>query len=178
MFAQILPVYLALNYAPMLALRFNSFIRNPWKMGKKAAVNAARSSVFLGVFVSSYMYAACVHRNLVLATNYAFEHKLLYFLFGMISSVSIFLEHKSRRSELALYVLPKGLAALYSNMYNRKLLLHIPHFEVGMFSVGMGCILAFFETEHECLSTFVYRLLYRCNEAIEDKKITERNLIP
>lgn len=42
------------------------------------------------------------------------DNKLLYYLFGIICSSSIFLENKSRRTELALYVLPKGYILLCS----------------------------------------------------------------
>jgi len=169
-FAQIVPVYLALNYAPMIILRFKSFIRQPWKMSKKSLVNAIRSSVFLGIFVTSYMSFCCGHRNVmkILPVGMRVEHKLFYFLFGILSSLSIFVEHKNRRSELALYVIPKGIEALYKVMYKRKWIFNVPHFEVLMFATGMGMIVSFFETESECLSTMVYRLLYRINETIKD----------
>ncbi|KAJ3223554.1 hypothetical protein HK099_000975 [Clydaea vesicula] len=169
-FFQILPVYLSLNFAPMIALKFKSFIQNPMKLATKSFGNACRSSIFLGAFVAGYMYMCCVHRNFINKTGLHFENKLLYFLFGVCCSSSIFLEHKNRRSELALYVLPKALDSLYRVMYNRRWMVNIPHFETAMFSLGMGFVISFFQSEPGAMSTMIYRLLYRINILIEDNE--------
>ena len=167
-FLQILPVYMSLNFAPMLALRFKKFIKSPVAMTKKSFTNACRSSVFLGVFVSLYQAMTCVHRNVILYTPIKFESKFLYYIYGLICSTSIFIEHKNRRSELALYVFPKSVESLYHVLYQRKWMIRVPYFEVGMFSVGMGLLIGFFQTEPQIISNFVFRLFWRINNWIED----------
>lgn len=68
--------------------------------------------------------------------------KLLYYVAGMIcAGVSIFIEEKKRRSELALYVLPKAMQSLYEVMYQRKLMFKMKHFEIILCSMAMGVIM-------------------------------------
>lgn len=69
----------------------------------------ARSLLFIGSFVSLYMGSACVLRSCCPT----FNHRSVYFLFGLVSSLSIFIERKARRSELALYTLPRGVDSLF-----------------------------------------------------------------
>ena len=55
------------------------------------------------------------HRKL-LDMNFAdlhSDHKLVYWIIGALSSLSLLIESKSRRSELALYALPKGVESIY-----------------------------------------------------------------
>ncbi|KAJ3078575.1 hypothetical protein HK102_004388, partial [Quaeritorhiza haematococci] len=110
-------------------------------------------------------------RNLI-ASKILFrkDTKFSYWIIGFLSSLSIFLEAKNRRSELAMYVLPRGVDSLYRLLYNRKWIVKVPHFEVLMFSVAMGLILAFYQTEPNALSPFLYRLLNRVNLTIEDRR--------
>jgi hypothetical protein len=55
---QILPVYLSLNFVPLVVLNWKKLFRNPIGMIKKSTWNASRSSLFFSTFVSSYMASA------------------------------------------------------------------------------------------------------------------------
>ena len=48
------------------------------------------------------------------------DHKLSYWLVGLLAANAIFIERKSRRSELALYTLPRAGDSLYEIMYQHK----------------------------------------------------------
>lgn len=90
---------------------------------------------------------------------------------------SLFSTNLFNYSELALYVLPKGVDSLYRVLYNRKWMVRIPGFEVMMFSMGMGLIVSFYQTEHECMSTVFYRLFDRINLAIDDEEIRNQQKV-
>jgi hypothetical protein len=53
-----------------------------------------------------------------------------YYVAGFLTSASILLERKSRRSVLALYVFPRAVDALYTVLYHRKLVVSVPFGEV------------------------------------------------
>lgn len=58
------------------------------------------------------------------------DHKLVYWVAGGISALSVLLEKKGRRSELALYVLPRAVDSWWYILVNRHLLPNIKNAEV------------------------------------------------
>jgi hypothetical protein len=111
-------------------------------MISKTAWATLKSGAFLATFVSLYQYQVCMHRNLVDIGWIKFNHKYLYYIFGFVCSyASIFLEDKRRRSELALYVLPKAIQSFYQILYQKHMMIKIKHFEVIMTSMAMGIIM-------------------------------------
>lgn len=58
------------------------------------------------------------------------DHKLVYWFAGGLSALSVVLEKKSRRAELALYVLPRAGDSLWYILVNRHLLPNIKNAEV------------------------------------------------
>ena len=66
-----------------------------------------------------------MHRKVALK-----DHKLVYWLAGGLSALSVLLEKKARRGELALYVLPRAGESLWYILVNRRLLPDIKNAEV------------------------------------------------
>lgn len=66
-----------------------------------------------------------MHRKVALK-----DHKLVYWLGGGIAALSVLLEKKARRGELALYVLPRAGESLWYILVNRRLLPNIKNAEV------------------------------------------------
>ena len=58
------------------------------------------------------------------------DHKLVYWIAGGTAALSALLEKKSRRSELALYVLPRAGDSLWYILVNRHMLPNIKNAEV------------------------------------------------
>lgn len=58
------------------------------------------------------------------------DHKLVYWISGGLAALSVLFEKKSRRSELALYVLPRAGDSLWYILVNRHLLPRIKNAEV------------------------------------------------
>lgn len=71
----------------------------------------------------------CLHRKVALK-----DHKLVYWLAGGLSALSVLLEKKARRGELALYVLPRAGESLWYILVNRRLLPDIKNAEVILWS--------------------------------------------
>lgn len=60
------------------------------------------------------------------------DHKLVYWIAGGLSALSVLLEKKPRRAELALYVLPRAGDSLWYILINRHLLPDIKNAEVSL----------------------------------------------
>lgn len=67
----------------------------------------------------------CLHRKVSPK-----DHKLVYWIAGGLSALSVLLEKKGRRGELALYVLPRAGDSLWYILVNRHLLPDIKNAEV------------------------------------------------
>lgn len=85
-------------------------------------LNPHHSSLFSSVGLQSVI---CLHRKVALH-----DHKLVYWISGGLAALSVLLEKKSKRSELALYVLPRAGDSLWNILINRNLLPHIKNAEV------------------------------------------------
>lgn len=67
------------------------------------------------------------------------DHKLVYWVAGGIAALSVLLEKKARRGELALYVLPRAGESLWYILVNRRLLPDIKNAEVTTMSGSSVC---------------------------------------
>ncbi|ORX55559.1 hypothetical protein DM01DRAFT_1362575 [Hesseltinella vesiculosa] len=161
-FKSMMPVYGTLHFVPMIFLRTKHLKKDPTKMISKTAWATLKSGAFLATFITLYQYQVCSHRNLVQSNWFRGNSKYLYYLFGFVCSYSsIFLEDKRRRSELALYVLPKAIYSFYNILYQKKMMIRVPHFEVMLTSFAMGVIMSFYQVEPDVLSSFVSKILYQ-----------------
>lgn len=66
------------------------------------------------------------------------DHKLVYWLAGGMAALSVLLEKKARRGELALYVLPRAADSWWYILVNRHLLPDIKNAEVLSFHVDLS----------------------------------------
>ncbi|KAJ3007942.1 hypothetical protein HKX48_008862 [Thoreauomyces humboldtii] len=169
-FKKILPVYVSLTVVPMVLLKMKDFLRKPYEMTRHALFNAGRSTVFFASFVSGYQFLSCRYRDLVEAGFIPRDSRFAYWSFGFLTSGSIFIESKQRRPELAIYVVPRGVESLYEVMRGKGLAPKIKYFEIFMFSMGMGMIISFFQTEPDAIGGILLRALKRFDVAIEDKR--------
>jgi len=144
---KILPIYASITIISQLALRFRHLVSNPLQEAKYSILSCFQSSMFLSAFVAIYQAVICVHRNL-----FSLENKYIYYIAGLFSSMSLLIEKKSRRSELALYALPRGLDSLYMTLLDRKLLTTIPYGDLILFSLSVGGIMYFYDNEKENMS--------------------------
>ncbi|XP_006658571.2 uncharacterized protein LOC102722974 [Oryza brachyantha] len=155
-FKKTFPLYFSLTFVPFVVLRLQKFLEAPIATCWRALVGAVRSTTFLSAFVTLFQAAICLHRKV--ATK---DHKLVYWYAGLMSGLSILLEKKARRAELALYVLPRAGDSLWYILINRHLLPNIKNAEVALFCMCMGGIMYFLEYEPDTMAPFLRGLIRR-----------------
>lgn len=143
----ILPQYSALTFVPLVAFRWKTLIRAPASVLSYGVFSLARSTAFISGFVSLYQAAICASRQVSHS-----DHRGTYFMAGIISSLSIFIERPTKRSELALYTLPRGADSLAQLLVARRLMYPVPYSEVWMFMASTSGLMYFFWEEPEHLS--------------------------
>ncbi|OAX42961.1 hypothetical protein K503DRAFT_682140 [Rhizopogon vinicolor AM-OR11-026] len=115
-FIEAMALYLPVHFLPLLLTRPRSILRRHRAI--PALLAAIRSATFLSTFLSSYFFAVCFTRTLVLAKLFPWiPHDVWDGPYGcvLIGSLtcgwSVLIENARRRGEMALYVLPKALRA-------------------------------------------------------------------
>ncbi|GAB1519556.1 hypothetical protein RhiTH_002624 [Rhizoctonia solani] len=164
------PIYGALHFIPMILFKQSEFMKQPLKMLKRSAYGTARSSAFLGVFVVIYQTYFCFKHNLYLAARlryiphnlrFAFISRASWWLGGFLSGLSLLVEDKRRRGELAMYVLPRGLESAWGVMRRRGWVPIVPGGENLLCAMGMGMVMATYQTSPQHLSGMVRRIMYQ-----------------
>ncbi|MQL68582.1 hypothetical protein Taro_000815 [Colocasia esculenta] len=168
-FRKTFPLYFSLTLVPFVVLHLSKvllelclsfvviqFMENPPRTLWNAIKGSVRSTAFLSVFVGAFQAVICIHRKL--ATK---DHKLVYWLAGGIAGLSVLLEKKPRRGELALYVLPRAGDSLWYILVNRHLLPDIKNAEVPLFCLCMGGIMYYLEQEPDTMAPFLRGLIRR-----------------
>jgi hypothetical protein len=105
------------------------------------------------VFV--YQALLCGHRNWFPNSH----EKYLFYYFGAITGLSILVEQKSKRAELAMYVLPKGLQSFYTLLIANGNIMPIPYLDVISTCTAMSMIMSLYQKEPHQLSPLMYRFL-------------------
>jgi len=162
------PIYGALHFIPMLLFKRAQFMKDPVKMLSRSAYGTLRSSTFLGIFVVIFQSCFCAKNQLWLSKfklspmfRWFLASKQSFWLLGMLSGLSLFVEDKRRRGELAMYVLPRGLESAWSVMRNRGWVPFLPFGESILCAIGMGMVMATYQDSPEHLSGLVRRVLYQ-----------------
>lgn len=139
-FAKTLPLYSTLTFVPLVALQFKEILRNPTYTIGNAVFSTLRSTTFLATFCSVFMATVCSYRKIIDT-----DHRFYYWLCGFLCSGSILLEKKSKRSELALYVLPRALDSLYLLLLDRKWVPFLPAGDTFLFAFSMGSLMYYYK---------------------------------
>lgn len=155
-FKKTFPLYFSLTFVPFVVLHLQKFMDNPARTCWLAVKGSVRSTAFLSAFVGIFQGVICMHRKVA-----SKDHKLVYWVAGGISALSVLLEKKSRRGELALYVLPRACDSWWYILVNRHLLPNIKNAEVALFCASMGGIMYYLEHEPDTMAPFLRGLIRR-----------------
>ncbi|KAJ8772402.1 hypothetical protein K2173_027579 [Erythroxylum novogranatense] len=155
-FRKTFPLYFSLTFVPYVVLHLQKFMDAPARTCWLAVRDAVRSTTFLSAFVGIFQGVICLHRKVA-----SKDHKLVYWIAGGMAALSVLLEKKSRRAELALYVLPRAGDSLWYILVNRHLLPNVKNSEVALFSACMGGIMYYLEHEPETMAPFLRGLIRR-----------------
>lgn len=169
-----LPVYGALHFVPLLFFKRAAFVRAPRRMALRAAWGTARSTAFIAVAVGIYQSWFCgmqnAHRGLTalgteMVPAWMLESVLsrpAHWLGGVVMGLSLFMEAKHRRGELAMYALPKALESAWSSLRGRGLVLHTGKYGNPLLTAfAMGMVMSTYQNDPQHLSGLVRRVLYQ-----------------
>ncbi|KAK4433426.1 hypothetical protein Salat_1104900 [Sesamum alatum] len=155
-FRKTFPLYFSLTFVPFVVLRLQKFMDAPIRTCWHAVTGAVRSTTFLSAFVGIFQGVICLHRKVAVK-----DHKLVYWIAGGMSALSVLLEKKARRGELALYVLPRAGDSLWYILVNRHLLPDIKNAEVALFCACMGGVMYYLDHEPDTMAPFLRGLIRR-----------------
>ncbi|KAH7922062.1 hypothetical protein BV22DRAFT_1071135 [Leucogyrophana mollusca] len=168
------PIYGALHFVPMILFKRGQFFNKPLNMLTRAGWGTLRSSAFLATFVATYqswfcfkhwLHAALSAQNTVkLPQKFIdfFASKYSYALGGFFGALSLLVEEKRRRGELAMYVLPKGLESAWLTARGKGWVFRTGEFgEMILTAFGMGMVMSIYQNDPQHLSGLVRRILYQ-----------------
>ncbi|CAK9188036.1 unnamed protein product [Ilex paraguariensis] len=155
-FRKTFPLYFSLNFVPFVVLCLQKFMDAHVCTCWNALTGAVRSTTFLSAFVVIFQIAGVICSHQKVASK---DHKLVYGAAGGLFALSVLLEKKVRRGELALYVLPQAGDSLWYILVNHHLLPNIKNVEVAMFCACMGEIMYNLEHEPDTMAPFLRGLI-------------------
>ncbi|WVF69152.1 hypothetical protein IAT40_003927 [Kwoniella sp. CBS 6097] len=166
-FRFMLPVYSALHLIPMLVLRRHHVKRDPLRMIARAIWGITRSCSFLGVFVAIYQVLFCLRTQSIeqgwgagwLRT--ALKRKETFWLIGFSTCLSLLVEEKKRRAELAMYVLPRALESAWSSARKRAWVPIVPFGETILGAAAMAMVMDAYKHQPNAMSGIVKKLLFQ-----------------
>ncbi|GAA5901822.1 uncharacterized protein JCM6883_000407 [Sporobolomyces salmoneus] len=168
-FRWIAPVYAGLHLIPPIILRYKAFAKNPQSVFTRAFFGTLRSSSFLATFVVIFQSLVCLQRNIY--NTYSGKipdwlmnvvlHKSYYWFSGFATCLSLFIEEKKRRRELAMYVLPRGLESVWSILRSKSYVPFVPGGEVLLTSAGLSMVMSTYQSNPQALSGLVRSVLYQ-----------------
>jgi hypothetical protein len=150
-FRKCFPFYLSIHLVPFCVLNAAKALRNPFSTVTTATGATIRSTTFISAFVGSYMASICGLRWL----RGGKEHRAAYYAAGIVAGSMLFIEKKSRRGELALYLLPRAADSLVATMAVKRLVPNVPHADLLLFALVSGGLMHYFENEPETLAGFL-----------------------
>ncbi|KAH7905838.1 hypothetical protein BJ138DRAFT_1072359 [Hygrophoropsis aurantiaca] len=175
------PIYGALHFVPLMLFKRGAFWgkgREAWmRMLGRAGWGTVRSSAFMASFVAVYQSWFCFKHYLhaVLSSRSSkskftlpqplidlLASKYSYALGGFFGALSLLVEEKRRRGELAMYVLPKGLESAWLTARGKGWIIRTGEFgEMMLTAIGMGMVMSTYQNDPQHLSGLVRRILYQ-----------------
>ncbi|TIB92028.1 hypothetical protein E3Q19_02103 [Wallemia mellicola] len=168
-FLDILPVYASLHFIPALTLKRKQFSEDPGEAVLRTTLSSFRSSAFLATFVVIYhswfsskhaLYR--LHKDNLPSwlSNFLISKESLW-VGGFLTCASLAVEEKKRRSELAMYVLPKAMESAWTTARRKKWLPHIPLGPELLVMFGTASLMQAYTHEPQVLSGLVHTLIYQ-----------------
>ncbi|KAF0852685.1 mitochondrial transmembrane protein TMEM135_A [Andalucia godoyi] len=131
-FPEMLKLYAPIHFVPTLLFRFRKLSPKGLLHCLKATI---RSASFLSTFVSLFCYVLCKIRGL---RNKDDQWQAL--IAGFLCAQSVEIERASRRSELAVYCIPRFLELVYRFLR----LPVVPGYSILIFAMGLAVIMTLF----------------------------------
>lgn len=138
-FVDALKIYAPVHLLPLLLFRYRKLAKAPGPTLQHLLASILRSSSFLSTFVVIIFFWICMIRKISKS-----ESSFGTFLGCFTCGFSIFLERKSRRREMCLYVIHKAIESIWAKHLNN---LSIRGGATALFSISMGYLLSAYRHE-------------------------------
>ena len=140
-------MYTPVHALPVLIWKRDRVLRDPTTEIGRVVVSIGRSSFFLGAFVAIVHASICFWRN-----RFRFDESSGVVLGCFLCGTSVFFERKTRRLDLALYVVPMALQSFWRRLRQRGVVpFEVPFFDVILYAVSLGTIAQTMETDADCV---------------------------
>lgn len=136
--------YLPIHVIPLICFKIKKLREQPLPTLKGLLKNIFMSCLFMSSYIALFRFFLCFNKNV--------RGKIDIWnviIAGLISTFGIIFEPSGRRAELALYILPKSLEALWKWLLKRDLVKPIKHGEVLLFAIGMGIIMHCYQADEK-----------------------------
>ena len=115
---------------------------------KSCAKNVLRSCLFMSFYIAIFRYLTCFFKNYRRKID-----RLNIILAGFICTFAILFEPAHRRTELALYLIPRFLEASWAFLEKRGFVASIQYGEVLIFAFAMGIIMYCYQNEEKSIKS-------------------------
>ena len=140
-FSKVFPLYVSLNFVPLVATHLAQFLRRPGALLHKAAWGSVRGSALLGIFVGTYQGLVCAHR----ATGLP-DHRALYWASGLLAGIPACLSQpKHRRNDLALYGLMRAIDQFWLHLRARNIVRGMRFGSHWILALSCGALMTYYE---------------------------------
>ena len=110
----------------------------------KTFLGILRSSAFLGCYVAIFRYLLCFFKN----TRHKIDRWNVIGA-GFFCSVALLVEPEGRRTEIALYLVPRVLDGLWKFARKRQWVTPIKYGEIVLFAIAMAIIMYCYQNEEQ-----------------------------
>mmetsp|Transcript_22597 Transcript_22597/g.25963 ORF Transcript_22597/g.25963 Transcript_22597/m.25963 type:complete len:137 (+) Transcript_22597:135-545(+) len=128
--------YLPIHSVPTLIFQYKLLRKRPLRFFLKLGKNVLRSCLFLATYIAFFRYGLCFFKNIMGQTN----RKVVVFA-GFLSGLGLCWEPQGRRTELALYFLPRFIEAFWAWCKKRQWVTPLPYGEVILFAIAMAVLM-------------------------------------
>ena len=129
-------LFICLINLSMISCQILTNYHSPFEVFKACAVNVLRSCMFMGTYVAIFRYLTCILKNYRGKVD-----RLNVIIAGFLCTFGILWEPAHRRSELAIYFIPRFLEASWATLEKRGYVQSFQYGEVLIFAIAMGIIM-------------------------------------
>ena len=136
--------YLPVHAIPMVIFKFKMLKQQPMKFLYVMAKNTVRSCLFLSTYIAVFKYLLWFFKNTTGNCG-----KQTVGLAGFFSGFALLWEPLDRRTELALYFLPRFLETFWKWLKQNSYVVPIPYGEVMLFAFAMSVLMYWYQYEKD-----------------------------
>jgi hypothetical protein len=150
-YSALLPMYMSVSGVPYVLFKTKRLLKEPITVLVRIVKSGMRSTLFMSTSVAVTQLTHCISSQFFPLVS----PKVNFFVSGLFAGCTVLIEQKSRRAELAMFVLPKALEALYKIMISNGKLLAIPYLDVFGTCSSMGIVMALYQKEPRHIAPFL-----------------------